>query len=236
MQPYKGRVLVAGATGRTGAEIVHRLSHYGIDFRLFVRSTKKAITLFGADAAGILRVGSIQDEAETRDALHGIDAVICAVGSNPADPDSPPPSAIDRDGIQQLGVLAKESGAKHFILISSLGATKEDHPLNKYGKVLSMKLEGENTIRTLFSSPEYSHTILRPGGLLDTPPFRHSLVFSTGDTITGSVSRGDAAETAVLSLTQNEARNTTFELVQGDEEAQPSLSKFFSQIRQKKQI
>ncbi len=169
MQPYKGRVLVAGATGRTGAEIVKRLRHYGIDFRLFVRSAQKAITLFGADAAGILRVGSIQDKEEARAALKGIDAVICAVGSNPADPESPPPSAIDRDGVQQLAALAKEAGARQFTLISSLGATREDHPLNKYGRVLSMKLEGENTVRAHFNTPEYSHTILRPGGLLDTP-------------------------------------------------------------------
>ncbi|KAA6232488.1 SDR family oxidoreductase [Chlorobium phaeovibrioides] len=227
MQPYKGRVLVAGATGRTGAEIVKRLRHYGIDFRLFVRSAQKAITLFGADAAGILRVGSIQDKEEARAALKGIDAVICAVGSNPADPESPPPSAIDRDGVQQLAALAKEAGARQFTLISSLGATREDHPLNKYGRVLSMKLEGENTVRAHFNTPEYSHTILRPGGLLDTPPFQHQLVFATGDTISGSVSRGDLAEAAVHSLTESNAKNRTFELIQGEEKRQLSSSEYF---------
>jgi len=227
---FKGRVLVAGATGRTGVEIVRRLRHYGIDFRLFVRSTQKAITLFGVDEAGILRVGSIQNKEETRESLKGIDAVICAVGSNPADPDSPPLLQSTGTVYSRLGTLAKEAGVRQFILIKFSGCHKRDHPLNKYGKVLSMKLEGENTIRTLFSTPEYSHTILRPGGLLDTFPFQHTLVFSTGDIISGSISRGDIAETAVLSLTEPQARNTTFELVQGDEEPQVSLSQYFSQL------
>ncbi len=80
---FKGRVLVAGATGRTGVEIVRRLRHYGIDFRLFVRSTQKAITLFGVDEAGILRVGSIQNKEETRESLKGIDAVFVQLEAIP---------------------------------------------------------------------------------------------------------------------------------------------------------
>lgn len=44
---YGGRVLVAGATGRTGSRVVRRLLHYGVLVRVFVRSAEKALEMFG---------------------------------------------------------------------------------------------------------------------------------------------------------------------------------------------
>ena len=44
---YSGKVLVAGATGRTGQWVVKRLLHYGIDVRVFSRQGDKAQALFG---------------------------------------------------------------------------------------------------------------------------------------------------------------------------------------------
>ena len=44
---YRGTVLVAGATGRTGSWVVRRLLHYGIPVRVMSRSAQKARELFG---------------------------------------------------------------------------------------------------------------------------------------------------------------------------------------------
>jgi uncharacterized protein YbjT (DUF2867 family) len=127
-------------------------------------------------------------------------------------------------------LIARESGVKHFVLISSLGVTKPDHPLNKYGQVLTMKLEGENEVRRLFADPGYTYTILRPGGLIDGPPLNHALQFDTGDRIsTGVIDRSDVAEVAVISLYAPEARNLTFELIQSEKAKQSSLISYFIQ-------
>ena len=227
--PFNGTVLVAGATGRTGQLVVRRLQAHGIDFRLFVRSGEKAIELFGPEIVDRLVIGSVLSDEEVEAAVRNIDALICAIGGNVMDPDAPPPSAIDRDGVIRLATAAKAAGVETFVLISSLAVTHPEHPLNKYGRVLDMKLAGEDAVRKLYGEAGFRYTILRPGGLLDGPAFRHKLRFDTGDRITGSIDRGDVAEAAVISLWHPKAENRTFELIKaGDEEvAQSSLEGFF---------
>uniref|UniRef100_Q3ARU7 NAD(P)-binding domain-containing protein n=1 Tax=Chlorobium chlorochromatii (strain CaD3) TaxID=340177 RepID=Q3ARU7_CHLCH len=230
MKPFSGTVLVAGATGRTGAWVVKRLQHHAFDYRLFVRSGEKALELFGAEVIDKLTIGSIENTEDIRAAVRHADALICAIGGNAGDPTAPPPSAIDRDGVMRLAQLAKAEGVRHFILISSLAVTRPDHPLNKYGQVLTMKLAGEDEVRRLFSEAGYCYTIIRPGGLLDGAPMEHALISGTGDQITtGVIQRGDVAEIALLSLINPQAINLTFEIIQGEEAPQQSLDAYFPQ-------
>ena len=231
-QPFTGTVLVAGATGRTGRLIVQRLQAHGIDFRLFVQSGVKAVELFGPEIVDKLVIGSVLSDKEVEAAMQHIDAVICAIGGNVMNPEAPPPSAIDRDGVIRLATAAKAAGVANFVLISSLGVTHPDHPLNKYGRVLDMKLAGEEAVRKLYGEAGFRHAILRPGGLLDSPAFRHALCFDTGDKISGSITRGDVAEAAVISLWHPKAENRTFELIKASDEeaAQSSLEGFFEAL------
>ncbi len=231
MKSFNGTVLVVGATGRTGLWVVQRLQSHNIKYHLFVRSAAKTIELFGSEICDKLTVGSVENPEEIKAALSHADAVICTIGGKVTDPEAPPPSAIDRDGVKRVATLAKERGIKKFILVSSLAVTKPEHPMNKYGQVLTMKLEGENEVRALYSEAGYSFTILRPGGLIDGPPLMHNLIFDTGDKIaTGIIDRSDVAEAAVISLFTPEAHNLTFELIQSDAAPNTSLSHFFSLI------
>ncbi len=233
---YSGTVLVAGATGRTGQWVVKRLQHYGIDYRLFVRSGEKAIEIFGPEVVDRLTIGSIEREDDVDAAVNNADAVICAVGGNVMDPDSPPPSAIDRDGVIRLASRSKELGITRFILVSSLAVTRPDHPLNKYGNVLTMKLEGENEVRRLYREKRLSYTILRPGGLIDEESaLQHAMLFDTGDRIeTGTINRSDVAEAAVESLWIPEAQNLTFELIQQEAAPQESFAQYYKQVVQER--
>lgn len=228
MKSFSGTVLVIGATGRTGVWVVKRLQSHNIKFHIFVRSAPKAIELFGPEIIETMTVGSVENPDEIKAALSHANAVICTIGGKVTDPEAPPPSAIDRDGVKRIAALAKERDIKKFVLVSSLAVTKPEHPMNKYGQVLTMKLEGENELRSLYSEAGYSYTILRPGGLIDGPPLMHTLVFDTGDRITtGIIDRSDVAEAAVLSLFTPEAHNLTFELIQSEAAPHSSLSHFF---------
>ncbi|MCG8344811.1 MAG: SDR family oxidoreductase [Chlorobiales bacterium] len=229
---YSGTVLVAGATGRTGQWVVKRLQHYGIDYRLFVRSGEKALELFGPEVVDRLTIGSIESESDIDAAVKNADAVICAVGGNVMDPESPPPSAIDRDGVVRFASRSKKLGVKRFILVSSLAVTKPDHPLNKYGNVLTMKLEGENEVRRLYGEQGFGYTILRPGGLIDEDgPLQHAILFDKGDRIeTGTINRSDVAEAAVEALWISEARNLTFELIQQEAAPRESFEHYYKQV------
>jgi hypothetical protein len=95
-----------------------------------------------------------------------------------------------------------------------------------------MKLAGEDAVRKLYGEAGFRHTVLRPGGLMDGAPFMHELKFDKGDRITGSIARGNVAESAVISLWHPKAMNQTFELIKtGDEEVpQTSLEPFFEQL------
>ena len=229
---YSGTVLVAGATGRTGQWVVKRLQHYGIGYRLFVRSGEKALEMFGPEVVDRLTIGSIESESDIDAAVRNANAVICAVGGNVMDPESPPPSAIDRDGVIRLASRSKKLGVKRFILVSSLAVTKPDHPLNKYGNVLTMKLEGENEVRRFYGEQGFGYTILRPGGLIDEDgPLQHAILFDKGDRIeTGTINRSDVAEAAVEALWIPEARNLTFELVQQEAASRESFEHYYRQV------
>ncbi|NTW55786.1 MAG: SDR family oxidoreductase [Chlorobiaceae bacterium] len=227
---FGGTVLVAGATGRTGQWIVRRLQEYGLDCRLFVRSATKAANLFGLENADRYVSGSIENPADIESAVSGCSAVISAIGASVTDPEAPPPSLIDRDGMSTFARIARDNGVKKFIQVTSLAVTKPEHPMNRYHDVLNMKLQGENAIRSIYNENGFTYTILRPGGLQDGEPFRHCLQFGTGDTLMGVIDRSDVAETAVVSLWHPKARNMTFELIRSLPQAQSSVEPFFEQL------
>ncbi|KZK74695.1 MAG: NAD-dependent epimerase [Pelodictyon luteolum] len=217
---FSGRVLVAGASGRTGNWVVKRLRHYNIPVRALVRSRDRAS---GFDADVEIAVGTLQDRAALDKAVAGCTGVISAVGSSSLTGDSSP-SSVDRDGVIRLAEAALAAGVKHFGLVSSLAVTRWYHPLNLFGGVLSMKFAAEEHIRKIFSQNGRSYTIVRPGGLKDGEPLQHTMVVGQGDHMwSGWTNRSDVAELLVLSLWLEKARNRTFEVVSGEEHAQDSL-------------
>jgi uncharacterized protein YbjT (DUF2867 family) len=75
------KILVLGATGPTGRQIVSQAIDRGYDVTALVRSPRKAADLKGAK----LVVGDARDEKALRQAIKGRDAVISALGT-PASP------------------------------------------------------------------------------------------------------------------------------------------------------
>ncbi len=222
---YSGKVLVAGATGRTGQWVVKRLLHYGVAVRVFSREGDKAFRLFGERVEIV--VGKIQDAQDVARAVEGCDAVLSALGSSSYSGDSSP-SSVDRDGVQRLVDEAAKAGVKHFGLVSSLGVTRWYHPLNLFAGVLLKKWEAEEHLRKVFSLPGCSSTIVRPGGLKDGEPFCHQLHVDTGDRLwSGWINRSDVAELLVLSLWVEKAKNKTFEVVNGIEQEQSDLAQYY---------
>lgn len=225
---YNGKVLVAGATGKTGTWIVRRLQHYGVPVRVLVRSAEKAGPLGNVDVV----TGKIQNPEDIAQAVRGCSAVISALGSSQMFGEASP-GEVDRDGVIRLAEEAAKAGVTHFGLVSSIAVTKWFHPLNLFGGVLSMKLAGEDHLRKVFSQDGRSYTIVRPGGLQDGDPFEYRLKVDQGDRIwNGFTNRSDVAELLVLSLWNEKARNTTFEVVSEDKEPQQSLDYCFEGLTQ----
>ncbi len=215
---FQGKVLVAGATGRTGLWVVRRLLHYGISTRAFARKADKLAEFNNIE----VELGHIQNETAVQRCVKACDAVICALGATSMLGESSPVQ-VDGDGTIRLIDAAADAGVKHFILISSIAATKPFHPLNLFGGVLSQKRRAELHLEKVFSTAERTFTIIRPGGLKDGEPLKHKLQLDVGDRISGLIDRSDVAELAVLSLWHPKAKNNTFEAIRLNEEPQSSL-------------
>jgi len=205
-------VLVIGATGRTGAPILAAL---GDDYRIraLVRDVDRAraklpanVTLFGGDVR--------QPETLTS-AFEGAQFVVSAVGARfvgQGDLDDPMNTAefVDYEGVKHLAEASHAAGVKHFVLISAMGVTDPEHPLNRFNNIMTWKLKGENALR----ASGVPYTIVRPGGLSDEPGGTLGTLVAQGDDQgPGQTNRIDVARICVRALTDPAARNVTLEIV-----------------------
>ncbi|WP_017713479.1 NAD(P)H-binding protein [Prochlorothrix hollandica] len=153
------RVLVTGATGRTGAIVLQKLRQDPDRFEGigFGRSTQKVQDLFGSLDGFFF--GDVRDRASLDTALVGCHSLIIASSSIPQ-LKAPPqagqrpefefapgemPEAIDYQGQVNQIDAAQAAGVSHIVLISSMGGTQADHPLNRLGNgnVLVWKRKAE---------------------------------------------------------------------------------------------
>ncbi|MFC7316349.1 SDR family oxidoreductase [Halomarina halobia] len=207
-------VLVAGASGRTGRDVLDALLDAGIRVRALTSSpeTVETLELQGADE---VVVGDLLAISTAREAVEGADAVICAVGSTPGANLLRGP-LVDREGVVNLVDAAADEGVDRFVLVSAIGVgdSKEGMPgpfralLDLFG-ILDAKEASEEHLRR--SGLDY--TIVRPGGLTNDPAAGDVLVGEGGDTVSGSIPRADVARLLVAALFTPESENRTFEVV-----------------------
>ncbi len=219
----KQQILVAGATGRTGRLIVKKLLLGGIQPRGLARDLTQAKELFGE--ALVLVEGDVRNPGSLMPAIKGCGVVISAIGSRtPVGANCP--RRVDFEGVANLVDLAKMADVTRFILISSIAVTQPAHPLNHFGGVLDWKRQGE--VRLQNSGLDF--TIIRPGGLKDTPGGMHELIFDQGDRISGTLSRADLAEACLQALHHPASSRQTFELIEGERRKVPNWVSLFSQL------
>ncbi len=225
--PASARVLVIGATGRSGAAVLDALKAGGYtQVRALVRDASKARAKLPADIE--LAEGDVRDMASLAKALNGVQYIVSALGSNTFNDPSNAPEHVDFEGVRNLATAAKAAGVKQYVQLSSLGVTNPNHPLNRFGKVMEWKLKGESALR----SSGVPYTIVRPGGLGDGPGGLVSIRVSQGDKLdTGAIQRADVGTVCVKALGNPDALNKTFEIVGGDAGASTDWTAFFKPLK-----
>jgi uncharacterized protein YbjT (DUF2867 family) len=221
-------VLVAGATGGTGHALVDQALAAGYRVRVLVRDEDKARGLFGNRVA--YAVGDVRNARPLRSAVRGADYVVSALGSNTRRDPENSPELVDYGGVKALAEAARDAGVRHFVLVSSMGVTHPDHPLNRmFDDILVWKLRGEDALR----ASGVPYTIVRPGGLTNDPGGRLALEVMQGDPrdVTGRISRADLATLLVNALGRESASGRTFEVVSGDAPAtEPEWDALFGRL------
>ena len=151
-------VLVTGATGFVGREVVGALCSSGMEVRCLVHTPGREAALAGQQVD--VYYGSVGDRAALKAAFYNVDAVVHLVGVIREAGDITF-QAVNRRGTENVVEAARNGSVKHFIQVSAIGAA--DNPIYPY---LHSKWQGEQAV--IGSGIPY--TILRP-----------SILFGNGD-------------------------------------------------------
>nr|WP_321985942.1 SDR family oxidoreductase [uncultured Lichenicoccus sp.] len=198
------RILVLGATGGTGRQIVREGVAAGHAVVALVRSKTKAEGLAGA----AIVEGNARDEAAVRCALDGCDAVICSLGTGLS-----PLRAVTLLSVATRVLLAamQQAGIRRLVCITGVGAGDS----RLHGGFLYDRLFQPTLLRTVYQDKDRQEAlirasgldwvILRPTMLTDTPATGQ--VRATTDLAGvhgGKISRADVARFAVRQLSSDE--------------------------------
>jgi len=198
--------LVAGATGSLGGKIVQELRARGHAVRALARNAATIAPLEQAGATVV--IGDLKDSATLAPACEGVDAVISTASMSKRGDDTP--ENLDLRGNQHLIDAARRAGVRHFVLVSTLGASI-DSPV----PVFRAKAGAEAHLKA--SGMEY--TILQPTAYMDVWfPMLIEMPVSIGQPVTlvgesrrrhSFIAERDVAHFAVAAPAPPAARNVT---------------------------
>ncbi|MBE9126291.1 MULTISPECIES: SDR family oxidoreductase [unclassified Coleofasciculus] len=201
-------LLVVGATGTLGRQVVRRALDEGHQVRCFVRSPKKATFLkeWGAEIVQ----GDLCQPETLPSALEGITAVIDAATSRPTG--SLTIKQVDWDGKVALIQAAVAAGVERFVFFSILNA-------EKFPNVPLMEIK--RCTELFLAKSGLNYTILQPAGFMQglimqyaVPILEGQAVWISGETgPTAYMDTQDIAKFAVRALTVPETTNKTYPVV-----------------------
>ena len=202
-------ILVAGATGVLGSEIVRRLRTRGQAVRALVRTTSAPdkITILKGLGAEVAH-GDLKDRRSLDAAAREVDAVISTVSAIVTSQPGDSFSATDGAGSRNLIDAAKAAGAKHFVFVSFDITRVPESPLTAAKRDVEAHLKRSGLTYTILQPGLFMESWLGPYLFAD-PASATAKVYGPGTTGIRYVAAGDVAEVAVRALTVPAARNAT---------------------------
>lgn len=202
-------ILVAGATGHLGTEIVRRLREKGEEVRGLVRATSAPEKIARLKELGAtLFTGNLRDKASLDGACAGVSTVISTVSmigtAQPGD------SFQDTDAAGTMALIdaAKTAGVNHFIFVSFDSTRFPDTPLTDAKKTVEAHLREGGIDYTILQPPPYMESWLGPM-LFGDPATGQVKIFGGGEGRVPYISYADVAEVAVRAVHLPSARNAT---------------------------
>lgn len=199
------KVLVVGANGQIGHQVVERLKDKGHDPVAMIRKEEQADQFKekGIDTV----MGDL--EKDFSHAFEGVDTVVFAAGSGGSTgPDMT--IVIDQEGAIETVDNAKNAGVKHFVIVSSMGA---DSP--KEQKDIKHYMYAKHRADEHLKASGLNYTIIRPG-MLQNDDGTGKVSLSEKNQEFGNVQREDVASVIVQSVDSNKAENKVYTLLEGD--------------------
>lgn len=149
-------ILVAGASGTAGREVVRLLTARGLPLRVLTRHPSRAAHIAGPLVEVV--EGDVRDPRSLTVAVDGVETVVSLI-TGFGGIDAKGAAAIDGAGNRNLIAAAAAGSPRRFVLVSIAGAAP-DHPLELY----RAKFGAEEALRRT----SLDWTILRPRPFIET--------------------------------------------------------------------
>lgn len=195
-------VLVFGASGGTGREVVKQALDHGHSVRAFVRDPDK-LEIKHAKLA--LIAGDVTEYASVERAVSGADAVASALGSG----NSLGSDQALIDGVQNIVRAMEHAGVRRFVYLSMLGVGGSGRQLGFADRYIVLPLLLRNVMKdharkeALIQQSTLDWVIVRPPRLTNGP---YTGRYRSGEdvrekTLLASISRADVADFMVKQFT-----------------------------------
>lgn len=150
-----------------------------------------------------------------QDVLDGADAVVWAAGAGA----SGEFKAIDGDALVAAADVLAKRGPRRVIVVSSMGVDRPEQMPPFLAAVLRVKAVSDTHVQR----SDLDWTIVRPGGLIDTPGTGKVQV--SAQVPGGAIPRDDVAAVVLACLNEPRTIHQTFEIISGPNSIPDALGK-----------
>lgn len=206
------RVLVIGANGLTGREIVRLLREGPHDPVAMLRDPEQERYFREQGVATVL--GDLEEPLDP--VLEGIDALIFAAGSGSST--GPEKTlAVDRDGAVRSIAAMEEVGVDRYVMLSALRADPDSA-----GDPISHYLRAKGIADEHLRRSGLDYTVVRPGRLTNDEATGRVAIAPQLEP-GGSVTRADVAAVMVACLDRPNTARKSFDLLEGETPIEAAL-------------
>ena len=200
------KVVIFGASGKTGREVVEQALAQGHEVTAFVREPSKMApeneTMSVEDRVSLVS-GDVFDFSAVKQAVQGQEAVICALGSN-----SLAKTTVRGEGTANIVKAMEEEHVDRLIVVSAMGTGESWSTLsfiNKlfYATLLRSSRRDHETQEAVVKKSNLNWTIVRPSGLTDGALTGN---YAIGESVQGEssrIARADVAHAIVKELNED---------------------------------
>ena len=202
------QVVIAGGHGKIALKLERLLADSGHRVLALIRSRDHDSDV--REAGGEPVLCDLEQEDDISHYVQGSDAVVFAAGAGPG---SGPERkrTVDLDGALKLLDAARRTGARRYLMVSSIGADDPSAASGQMSPYLEAKAEADRAL----AESELDWTIVRPGRLTDTPGTGR-VTLTTDMSVRGEVPREDVARVLAASLGEPGTIGKTFVVVGGE--------------------